>query len=185
MRLYYALNRRLRSSTHLSSPDSLRITHGQHIRCRLYHNFSLSIMAQITTVSMESAMERFRQYQISKFFSENGRPSQQQCNEEDERITGVSPKPTLVQGSRSYTVIPGDYAVQFRADSSPLDLELLSRVQKVYAGFVPETSHSGKLGELHIYKMEVVGGDSLYLTRDSLRENECVLLRQTLGDFAR
>lgn len=106
MRLYYALNRRLRSSTHLSSPDSLRITHGQHIRCRLYHNFSLSIMAQITTVSMESAMERFRQYQISKFFSENGRPSQQQCNEEAERITGVSPKPTLVQGSRSYTVIP-------------------------------------------------------------------------------
>lgn len=142
-------------------------------------------MALTPTVSMDSTMPRFRRFQISKFFSENGRPSQQQCNDEAERITGVSPKPTLVQGSRSYTVISGDYAVQFRADNSPLDLELLSHVSKAYADFVPKTGHSGKLGELHIYKMEVVGGDSLYLTRDRLRENECVLLRQTLGDFAR
>lgn len=134
---------------------------------------------------MESAMAHLRRYQISKFFSENGRPSQQQCNEEAERITGVSPKPTLVQGASSYTVISGDYAIQFRDGSDTLDLELLSYVQKAYAGFVPKTSDSGKLGELHIYKMEVVGGDSLYLTRDSLRENECVLLRQTLRDFAR
>lgn len=142
-------------------------------------------MAVTSTVSMESAMARLRQYQISKFFSVDGRPTQQQCNEEAERITGESPKPTLVQGSRSYTVISGDYAIQFRDGSDTLDLELLSYVQKAYAGFVPKTSDSGKLGELHIYKMEIVGGVSLYLARDSLRENDCFLLRRTLRDFAR
>lgn len=142
-------------------------------------------MAVTSTVSMESAMARLRQYQISKFFSVDGRPTQQQCNEEAERITGESPKPTLVQGASSYTVISGNYAIQFRAGSSPLDLELLSYIQKAYAGFVPKTSDSGKLGELHIYKMEIVGGVSLYLARDSLRENDCFLLRQTLRDFAR
>lgn len=130
-------------------------------------------------------MARLRQYQISKFFSADGRPSQQQCDEEAERITGVSPKPTLVQGASSYTVISGDYAIQFRDGSDPLDLELLNHVQTAYAGFVPKTSDSGRLGELHIYKMDIVGGVSLYLARDSLRENNCCLLRQTLVDFAR
>jgi hypothetical protein len=62
---------------------------------------------------MESTIAALSASQISSFFSANGRPTQQECDEFAGHITGGAAVPTLVQGGSSYTVIAGDYAVQF------------------------------------------------------------------------
>lgn len=125
--------------------------------------------------------------QISKFFSESAPITQQQCDQEAQRIAGGSIQPTPVQGGGSYTVLADDgtLVVQFRAGRSPLDLDLLGYVKETYGGFVPRTETAGRLGELHVYTMNNVGGVAMYLAREQLHQNNCCLLRQTVRDFAR
>ncbi|KAL9104430.1 MAG: hypothetical protein Q9163_000636 [Psora crenata] len=133
---------------------------------------------------MESWIAHLTDVQISQFFSANG-PSQKECNYKAKLIKGGRIIPAPVQGGSSYTVIAGDYVVQFRAACAALDLEFLRYVEQAYAGFMPYHSDSGKLAELYIYTMDKIGGVSLYLARDSLYQSNCYRLRQTLKDFAR
>ncbi|KAF8191322.1 hypothetical protein BJ912DRAFT_1022028 [Pholiota molesta] len=123
--------------------------------------------------------------QITSFFSADGRPTQQECDQMVETITGERTVPAAVQGGSSYTVIAEDSVVQFRVGSASLDLEFLGHVEKAYAGFMPWHTDSGNFGDLHVYTMSKVGGVSLYLARQSLYTNDCYLLRQTVKDFAR
>ena len=111
--------------------------------------------------------------------------TQQMCNEEAERITGMPVLPSTVQGGSSYTVVAGESIVQFRVPRSALDLDLLGYVEQAYAGFTPRHSSAGREGELYIYTMNNVEGISMYLARNRLfRDNYC-LLRETLKDYAR
>lgn len=135
--------------------------------------------------NMEASIANLSRKQISDFFSENPQPTQQECEAEAERITGTSVHPTALQGGTSFTVIGGTLVVQFRPGESALDLQLLQCVEQAYAGFVPQHRSGGKLGELHIYTMDDVGGISMYLARDQLHQHDCHLLRQTLQDYAR
>ncbi|KAI1180364.1 hypothetical protein F4777DRAFT_529966 [Nemania sp. FL0916] len=134
---------------------------------------------------MEASISALSRYQISQFFTENAPVTQEQCNQEAERITGASASPSAVQGGTSYTVVAGESVVQFRADRSALDLQLLGCVEQAYAGFVPHHLHSGQEGNLHIYTMNNIGGISMYLARDQLRRDNCRLLQRTLEDYAK
>ncbi len=135
---------------------------------------------------MESTIAALSRHQMNKFFSASGRPTQRQCDEFAEEITGELPTATPLQGGSSYTlVVGGEFVVQFRAENGALDLEFLHHVETAYEGFMPCHTDLGKLGNLHVYKMSIVGGVSMYLARSSLYADECYLLRQTLTDFAR
>ncbi|KAH6612310.1 hypothetical protein B0J18DRAFT_390492 [Chaetomium sp. MPI-SDFR-AT-0129] len=134
---------------------------------------------------MDNSMARLRAYQISQFFSPDNRPTQQECDEFAERVTEQKSAPTLVQGGSSYTVVAGDFVLQFRAPNAGLDLEFLGYIEQTYQGFMPIHSDLGMFKGLWVYKMRNVGGVSFYLARDSLYANDCLLLRQTIKDFAR
>ncbi|KAK4141392.1 uncharacterized protein C8A04DRAFT_14139 [Dichotomopilus funicola] len=134
---------------------------------------------------MDNSMARLRAYQISQFFSPDDRPTQQECDEFAEHATGQKSTPTLVQGGSSYTVVTGNFVIQFRAPNAGLDLEFLRHVEQAYQGFMPSHSDLGRFKGLWVYKMRNVGGVSFYLARDSLYANGCLLLLQTISDFAR
>ncbi|KAL1852025.1 hypothetical protein VTK73DRAFT_9320 [Phialemonium thermophilum] len=134
---------------------------------------------------MESSIATLASYQIRAFFSESGRPTQRECDQEAEDLMGGRPTPTRVQGGSSYTVAAGDHVVQFRAEDAALDLAFLAHVETAYDGFVSWHRDLGTLKNVHVYKMRKVGGVSMYLARDRLYANECRLLRRTLADFAR
>ncbi|KAG8739848.1 hypothetical protein FRC10_005043 [Ceratobasidium sp. 414] len=134
---------------------------------------------------MDRSIAYLTAMQITNFFLADGRPTQQECDQMAEGITGERAVPAVVQGGSSYTVIAGDYVIQFRVGSATLDLEFLGHVEKAYAGFMPWHTDSGNFGGLHVYTMSNVGGVSLYLARQSLHRNDCYLLQQTVTDFAR
>lgn len=135
---------------------------------------------------MDSRIAHLTAFQISNFFSADGCPTQQECDEMAEHITGErTVHAAVVQGGSSYTTIAGDHVIRFRVSSAPLNLELLAHVEQAYAGFMPLHSDLGSLKELHVYRMTNIGGISLYLARESLYRNGCFLLRQCIGDFAR
>lgn len=134
---------------------------------------------------MDGTISRLTAYQISQFFSLDDRPTQQECNDFAERVTGQKSTPTLVQGGSSYTVVSGDVVIQSRAPNAGLDLEFLEHVEQAYDEFMPSHSDLGVFKRLFVYKMRNVGGVSFYLARDRLYANGCLLLRQTIADFAR
>jgi len=102
--------------------------------------------------------------------------TQQQCDQEAERLTGLSVHPAT-----SYTVVSDDETcvVQFRTGSFSLDIDLLKCVEQGYMGFMPRHQWVGYLGELHVYTMSNVGGISMYLARDQLCKNDFSLLPST------
>ena len=136
---------------------------------------------------MEVTIAKLSKHQISIFFSENTSSTQQQCDQEAERITGVSVHASSLQGATSYTVVSDDETcvVQFRSASSTLDIDLLQCVEQAYMGFMPRHQWVGYLSDLYVYTMSNVGGISMYLARDQLCKNNFSLLRQTVSDFAR
>ncbi|KDR83023.1 hypothetical protein GALMADRAFT_56970, partial [Galerina marginata CBS 339.88] len=135
--------------------------------------------------TMEALILQLSRQQISEFFSNNAPVTQQQCNSEAARIAGASGSPATVQGGTSYTVVAGEYAVQFRASHSALDIDFLRGVEQAYAGFTPFHEDVGTLGELLIYKMNNVGGVAMYLARNQLHRDNYRLLKRTLKDYAR
>ena len=136
---------------------------------------------------MEASIAKLSKYQISTFFSDNTSATQQQCDQEAERLTNMSVHATSVQRGTSYTVVSDDETcvVQFRPSSYALDVDLLECVEQAYMGFVPRHQWVGSLGELYVYTMGNVGGISMYLARDQLYKNDFSLLRQTVPDFAK
>lgn len=136
---------------------------------------------------MEANLAELAKFQISKFFKKTAPATQQQCNLEAEKITGMSVQTTSLQGGDSYTVISRDETcvVQFRAGYSALDIAFLRCIEEAYDGFTPRHKFVGKLGELHVYTMGNVGGVSMYLARDQLNQDNFRLLKYTVKDFAR
>lgn len=125
--------------------------------------------------------------QIMTFFSENAPLTQQKCDHEAEQILCTPVHPASVQGGTSYTVVSNDgtYVVQFRSGRSALDIDFLKYVEQAYDGFTPHHEFICFFGELYVYKMDNVGGVSMYLARTELHRGNASLLRQTVSDFAR
>lgn len=121
----------------------------------------------MAAATMESTIATLSASQILRFFANEARPTQQECDELAERTTGHPTTPARVQGGSSYTVEAGDYVVQFRAPDARLEVEFLGYVEKAYHGFIPCHRDLGILGGLLVYRMRNVGGLSFYLARDS------------------
>ncbi|KAK6520034.1 hypothetical protein TWF506_000325 [Arthrobotrys conoides] len=102
-----------------------------------------------------------------------------------ETITGYSVIPTNVQGGNSYTLDVGEFVIQSRDASSPLDIGFLGYVEQVYTGLMPHHESLGKLGHLHVYQMRKVYGVSMYLARNQLHSDNYHPLRKTLRDYAK
>lgn len=138
-------------------------------------------------MDMESLIRNLSRMQIQAFFEQNAPVTQAQCNTEAGRITGEPVKPTAVQSGCSYTVVTesGSLVVQFRCNDSALDLGFLKDIEQAYEGFVPHHESVGKVGKVHVYRMNNVGGVAMYLARDQLHANDCLLMKQTLQDYAR
>ena len=136
---------------------------------------------------MEANLAELSKFQISNFFKKNAPATQQRCDREAERITGMSVHTTPLQGGQSYTVVScdGTRVVQFRAGYSALDMDFVGCVERAYEGFTPRHRFVGKVGQLHVYTMLNVGGVSMYLARDKLYENNFSLLKCTVEDFAK
>ncbi|ETW85451.1 hypothetical protein HETIRDRAFT_32724 [Heterobasidion irregulare TC 32-1] len=136
---------------------------------------------------MEANLAKLSKFQISNFFEKNAPATQQECDLEAERITGMSIHTTSLQGGQSYTVLTNDETrvVQFRAGYAALDMGFLGYIEQAYGRFTPHHESSGKLGQLHVYTMLNVGGVSMYLARDALNRNNFSLRKCTVQDFAR
>lgn len=134
-----------------------------------------------------ASIAKLSQAQITTFFSKNAPLTQRKCDQEAERLIHKPVHPTSVQGGTSYTVVSDDgtCVVQFRSSSHALDINFLKCVEQAYDGFMPHHELIGVFGELYVYKMENVGGVSMYLARKKLHQNNPSLLRQTVSDFAR
>lgn len=135
---------------------------------------------------MEAGIAALSKHQIAQFFHRNAPATQEKCHQEAEIIVGGHVHPAPVQGATSYTVVADNNCgiVQFRAGSNVLDLDLLAYVEQAYRPFTPHHRYIGILSTLHVYTMDDVGGVSIYLALGQLHRNDCVLLRQTVQDFA-
>ena len=78
---------------------------------------------------MEATIANLSKNQISIFFSENASSTQQQCDQEAERLIGMSVYKSFFQGGISYTVVCDDE-------------NLLQLVEQAYMGFMPPLSGS-------------------------------------------
>ncbi|CUA78004.1 Pc22g21300 [Rhizoctonia solani] len=136
---------------------------------------------------MEANIAALSKYQINNFFSENAPMTSQECDQHAQLLIGISVHASPVQGGTSYTVVSDDNTcvIQFRADSYALDMDFLQCVEQTYSGFTARHEYVGKLGKLHVYRMNNVGGAAMYLAREQLTANNCFLLLQTVSDYAK
>ncbi|KAI0676844.1 hypothetical protein C8Q78DRAFT_1065547 [Trametes maxima] len=134
-----------------------------------------------------ASIAKLSQAQITTFFMKNAPLTQRECDQEAERLVRKPVLPTSVQGGTSYTVTSEDdtCVVQFRSGNHSLDIGILKCVEQAYDGFTPYHEFIGVFGKLHVYKMDNVGGVSMYLARQELHRRNPSLLRQTVSDFAR
>jgi len=130
-------------------------------------------------------MSALSQMQIVTFFRRNDSVTQKQCNDKAESMAGELVSPTACQGGTSYTVYAGQVVVQFRVPGSLLDMNFIKSIEKAYQGFTPQHMDCGQLANLHVYKMNNIGGISMYLARENLQGNNYELLRNTINDYAR
>lgn len=146
---------------------------------------------------MEGFSSDLTSVQVAEFFSIHGpptkqdSPTQQECNQHAQQVTGGSLRLAPIQGRNSYTVIAdtgdGEYQsiVQFRIGESPLDLIVLGYAEQTYGTFVPTHAGAGQLGNFHVYRMTYLGGVPLYYARRQLVQGDLSGLENTVHDFAR
>ena len=133
------------------------------------------------------SLEALSRAQITQFFSKNAPLTQHSCNQEAERLIHRPVHPADIQGASSYTVVSNDDTciVQFRLSSSALNMDFIKSVEQAYNGFIPHHEFIDNYDKLLVYKMNNVGGRSMYLARKELHQSDPPLLRQTVSDFAR
>lgn len=123
--------------------------------------------------------------QINSFFQNATSVTREQCDVMAQEITGQPTTPTKSQGCSSYTVEGGETVVQFRAHDAALDMAFVRIIEQAYSPFTPRHEYRGRLGDLHIYVMNNMGGCCLYMSRTQLWADNYKLLGCTLDDFAR
>ncbi|KAF2492499.1 hypothetical protein BU16DRAFT_542389 [Lophium mytilinum] len=136
---------------------------------------------------------------ISEFFETQSSVTRELCDDMALSISGSPIIPAPIQGAFSYTVIAGarkSKIVQFRARTSPFDMETLALARNIHPDFVPATTFHGTLGEgevspLSVYVMEKISGTTHIEARfhdESTAESklECESRQMvTVIDFAR
>jgi hypothetical protein len=103
---------------------------------------------------------------ISEFFETQSSVTRRQCDDMALSISGSPINRAPIQGAFSYTVTAGalqSKIVQFRTQTSLLDMDTLTVARDVHPDFVPATTFHGTLGEgeaspLSVYVMERISG---------------------------
>ena len=101
---------------------------------------------------------------INSFFESQSAVTRQQCNQLAIDLVGEPVNPAPIQGAFSYTVIAGakqSKVVQFRTQSSILDMESLKLAQTIYGQFVAGCTYYGNIGQsspLSVYVIEKLLG---------------------------
>ncbi len=109
---------------------------------------------------------------IATFFSGKS-ATRQQCDQFASKLFGDPIEPVAVQGVCSYTVVAGGHKIiQFREETSLLDMEVLAFAQEVHGEFVAGCRELGWIGQaetsrLAIYEMDRLPGDNYILARSS------------------
>ncbi|KND86779.1 hypothetical protein TOPH_08589 [Tolypocladium ophioglossoides CBS 100239] len=129
--------------------------------------------------------------EISSFFESNTTVTRQQCdNFALSRATGQV-NPAQIQGVWSYTLIAGNSKVfQFRAQSSRLDMDIMSLAKAIHPQFVAGCKYHGTIGQsrpLHIYEIDNLPGATYVMARDSsdIQPPDAIFRqRSTVKDYA-
>ncbi|WXC61528.1 hypothetical protein SNK03_007403 [Fusarium graminearum] len=107
-----------------------------------------------------------------RFFGDRKSPSQKQCDEIAQSISGASTvSPVESPGSMSYTVIcsgcPGpqqDLVLSFREQGAMLDVDIVKLAKEIHGNLVPESTFHGNMEgadpPLFIYSMPYLRGSS-------------------------
>jgi hypothetical protein len=135
---------------------------------------------------------------INMFFKSQTTVSRQECDELALSLVGGPVNPVPIQGAFSYTVIAGSNQskiVQFRAQSSVLDMEVLNLARAIHGQFVATCTYHGVIGcqpsPVSVYVMERLPGTTYIHARCihglSAAPSSEVVSRQsnTVVDFAR
>jgi hypothetical protein len=101
---------------------------------------------------------------IKSFFETQPAVTRQQCDDLAVSLVGGPVNPTPIQGAFSYTVIAGvqqTKIVQFRAQSSVLDMKSLSLARAIHGEIVATCVYHGEVGQpspLSVYEMDRLPG---------------------------
>jgi hypothetical protein len=101
---------------------------------------------------------------IKSFFETQPGVTRQQCDNLAISLVGGPVSPTPIQGAFSYTVIAGVQQakiVQFRAQSSVLDMKTLSLARAIHGEIVVACAYHGDIGQpspLSVYEMDRLPG---------------------------
>lgn len=101
---------------------------------------------------------------INSFFESQSNATRRQCDELAVSLVGEPVNPTPIQGAFSYTVMAGakqSEIVQFRAQSSVLDMESLNLARAIYGQLVAACTYHGSIGQtlpLSVYVIERLPG---------------------------
>lgn len=108
---------------------------------------------------------------INSFFESQSTVTRRQCDELAVSLIGEPVNPAPIQGAFSYTVIAGakqSKIVQFRAQSSILDMETLNLARAIHGQFVATCTYHGNLGQsspLSVYVIEKLPGTTYIQAR--------------------
>lgn len=101
---------------------------------------------------------------INSFFESQSSVNRQQCDELAVSLVGEPISPAPIQGAFSYTVIAGaneSKIVQFRTQSSVLDMETLNLARAIHGNVVTACTFQGNVGHpspLSVYVMDKCPG---------------------------
>ncbi|KAG8669103.1 hypothetical protein FPOAC1_008491 [Fusarium poae] len=108
-----------------------------------------------------SVVRHTSQERISTFFSRYCSLSQEECNKFAQSYLGCDIRQASPQGAFSYTVRGDDFVIQFRAERSPLDLDIIKHAHQMHGDWVPQVKKLDSIPghpTVLIYSMQLLVG---------------------------
>ncbi|KAM3068335.1 hypothetical protein ACMFMF_009151 [Clarireedia jacksonii] len=130
---------------------------------------------------------------IDSFFKSYITVTRAECDELATSLVGGPVTPVAIQGGVSYTVTGGpkeDKIIQFRPQSSKLDMENMELARSIHGEFVADCELYGTIGSgssIFVYVIQRLPGIT-YLEKEDLEENPNDVLSwrlNTIRDLAR
>ncbi|KAL9103231.1 MAG: hypothetical protein Q9163_001718 [Psora crenata] len=122
---------------------------------------------------------------MSDLFKEHNEVSQDDCVAYAQDLVGTPVRPVPWQGGHSYTLVSErGLIVQFRSESSPLDISMTALAKAVHRHIAPATTYQGLMpnSSVSIWMMEALPGLGYLFGGSSVTMDK---LETTVIDFAR
>ncbi|KAL6921925.1 hypothetical protein ACHAPO_002685 [Fusarium lateritium] len=137
-----------------------------------------------------SVVRHTSQERISTFFSRYCSLSQEECNKFAQSYLGCDIRQASPQGAFSYTVRGDDFVIQFRAERSPLDLDIIKHAHQMHGDWVLEVKKLDSIPghpTVLIYSMQLLVGVNYSLLLHSSGTTSCDVVprqKETVKDLA-